>query len=58
MRKTWTLRAVLAVLAAAAILFLSGCGRADARDTVYEDMKSSFEDSGLLSSSIGIFSRT
>ncbi len=39
---------------------MSGCSgsKEDSRDTVYEDMKKAFEQSGLLSSNIGLFSKT
>ena len=42
------------------ILLMGGCSGSseDSRSIVYEDMKTSFEQSGLLSANIGIFSRT
>lgn len=41
------------------LLLTAGCSKKeDSRSIVYEDMKTSFEQSGLLSANIGIFSRT
>ena len=53
-----TMTALLIVMLAA--MLLPGCsGRnADSRSVVYEDMKTAFEQSGLLYANIGIFSRT
>lgn len=47
-------------LAVCVLLALSGCsgGREDSRNIVYEDMRASFEQSGLRASNIGIFSKT
>lgn len=41
-------------------LLLTGCSgsQESGRNTVYEDMKTAFEQSGLLSANIGIFSKT
>ena len=51
---------LLLVLILAGGLLLSGCSgnSDDSRNTVYEDMKASFDSAGLLSANIGIFSRT
>jgi len=51
---------LLPLLAAVILFTLSGCSGSDedVRSVVYEDMKASFEQSGLMSSNIGIFSRT
>ena len=57
-RKTVCLR--VTVLTMALAMFLAGCsGKSeDNRNVVYEDMKTAFEQSGLLSANIGIFSKT
>ncbi len=51
---------MLAVLMLIPALILTGCAgkEEDAKEEVYEDMKASFEQSGLLSANIGIFSKT
>ncbi len=47
-------------LAAGAVFAFSGCSgnKENARAVVFEDMQASFEQSGLRSSNIGIFSKT
>ena len=47
-------------LAFGAFFALSGCSghNEDSRSVVYEDMRAAFEQSGLRSSNIGIFSKT
>ena len=55
------MKRVLCITLAAlmSLTLLSGCsGQKGDRDIVYEDMKEAFEKSGLLSSNIGIVSRT
>lgn len=44
-------------LAAAGLLSACSGNHEDSRNVVYEDMKASFEQSGLLSSNIGLFSK-
>lgn len=52
-----TIRKILSLISLSAAL--AGCsGSTGSRDTVHEDMKAAFEQSGLLSANIGIFSRT
>ena len=60
MRKYLSGAAALLLLILAGGLLLGGCrGNADdSRHIVYEDMKESFDKSGLLSANIGLFSRT
>ena len=50
----------LMVLTIALAMLLTGCSGIsdDNRSVVYEDMKTTFEQSGLLSANIGIFSKT
>jgi len=52
--------ALLMMLIAGAVLPLCGCSGDSngSRNTVYEDMKESLDQSGVLSANIGIFSRT
>ena len=57
-----TVRSALLVLMliVGSVLLLNGCSgdTDDSRNIVYEDMKNAFDESGLLSANIGIFSRT
>ena len=57
-----TVRSALLVLMliVGPVLLLNGCSgdTDDSRNIVYEDMKNAFDESGLLSANIGIFSRT
>ena len=48
------------VLVGITSLLLTGCSgsQENSRDAVYDDMKTTFEQSGLLSANIGIFSKT
>ncbi len=52
------IRIFLSVVMLAAAILLFGCSRADGRNIVYEDMKESFDKSGMISANIGIFSKT
>ncbi len=51
---------LLTVLVGIVSFLLTGCSgsKEDDRNTVYEDMKAAFEQSGLFSANIGIFSKT
>ena len=50
---------IVTLVLLAAVLVLSGCSgnKEDSRNVVYEDLKTAFEQSGLLSANIGLFSR-
>ena len=50
----------LAVLTLILSILLTGCSgkNENSRSVVYDDMKTAFEQSGLLSANIGIFSKT
>ena len=49
----------VAVVAAVALAFvLGGCGRGADRNIVYEDMETAFDQAGLRSANIGLFTRT
>ena len=62
MKRNRTMRSVILLLTliAGAVSLLSGCSgnTNDSRNVVYEDMKETFDRSGLLSANIGIFSKT
>lgn len=51
---------LILMLTVGAVFCLSACfgNNEDSRNIVFEDMKATFEESGLLSSNIGIFSKT
>ena len=53
-------RAVLSflVLIMSVVSLFSGCAKKDSRVVVYEDMEEAFDQSGMLSANIGLFSRT
>lgn len=54
------LKSISIVLVVFVLAMTTGCGSNDSKskDTVYEDMKESFDTASLLSSNIGIFSKT
>ena len=58
-KAVWKILSVM-VLAGVIVFLLTGCSgsKEDSGKTVYEDMKTAFDQSGLLSANIGIFSKT
>ncbi len=58
-RKKHSLIVSVMALIATLSMILSGCSdNSENRNVVYEDMKAAFEQANLLSSNIGIFTKT